>query len=297
MKNASHRPAWQTLAALSIAGAHLMTTPIVGNAGQDPMFSGAQAYERFMGAWSREVAPLFVRFAGVKDGEAVLDIGSGTGALSAAVLAAAPSGRIVGIDPAAPYVAFAQSRQGSPRVTFETGDAQQMRFADREFDRTLSLLVMNFIPDRDRAMKEMIRVTRPNGIIAAGVWDYGDGMQFLRVFWDEVIAQSPAADAKDERHMPLCRKGELGALWRGHGLLDVEETALTIPTRFTNFADYWSRFLEKQGPAGAYVAAMSESDREQLRLRLQKRLVGAGPDRPIDMTARVWAVKGRVPQK
>jgi SAM-dependent methyltransferase len=261
---------------------------------QEPMFSGGEAYERFMGTWSRELAPLLVQFAGVKDGESVLDVGSGTGALAAAVAAAAPSSRITGIDPAAPYVAFAQSRHGRERVTFEVGDAQHLRFADRSFDRALSLLVVNFIPDRGKALKEMIRVTRPAGTIAAAVWDYGDGMQFLRIFWDEVVAQNPAADAKDERHMPVCRKGELAALWREHGLQDVEETALTIPTRFTSFEDYWARFLEKQGPAGAYVAAMTEEDREHLRSRLRARLVGTAADHPIELKARAWAVRGRV---
>lgn len=292
MQNASRR-AWLPFAALVLAGSSLMTKTSA-DALQDPMFSGAQAYERFMGTWSRELAPQLVRFAGVKDGEAVLDVGSGTGALSAAIAAAAPASRVTGIDPAAPYVAFARSRQGSERVAFEVGDAQQLRFSDRSFDRVVSLLVVNFIPDRDRAMKEMIRVTRPGGTIAAAVWDYGDGMQFLRVFWDEVVAQDPGAESKDERHMPVCRRGELASLWREHGLQDVEETALTIPTRFASFDDYWSRFLEKQGPAGAYVAAMSGKDREQLRLRLRKRLTGDSADRPIDMTARAWAVRGRV---
>lgn len=261
---------------------------------QDPMFSGGEAYERFMGKWSREMAPQLVGFAGVKDGESVLDVGSGTGALSAAIAAVAPSSRITGIDPAAPYVAFAQARHGGDKVTFEVGDAQQLRFAERSFDRVLSMLVLNFIPDRGKALNEMIRVTRPAGVVAAAVWDYGEGMQFLRVFWDEVVAQNPAADKKDERHMPVCRTGELAALWREHGLQEVEETALTIPTRFTSFDDYWSRFLEKQGPAGAYVAALSEKDREQLRQRLRARLVGTGADRPIDLTARAWAVRGKV---
>lgn len=261
---------------------------------QDTMFSGGEAYERFMGRWSREMAPQLVRFAGVKDGEAVLDVGSGTGALSAAIAAAAPSSRITGIDPAAPYVAFAKARHANEQVTFEVGDAQQLRFADGTFDRALSLLVVNFIPDRGKALNEMIRVTRPAGVVAAAVWDYGEGMQFLRIFWDEVVAQTPAADAKDERHMPVCRKGELAALWRRHGLREVEETALTIPTRFTSFEDYWSRFLEKQGPAGAYVAALTDEDRAHLRLRLRARLVGTGADRPIALTARAWAVKGTV---
>jgi trans-aconitate methyltransferase len=155
-----------------------------GEDGQASVFSEAQAYERFMGRWSRDMAPLLVQFAGVRDGDTVLDVGSGTGALAAAVAQRAPSSRIVGIDPAAPYVALAQSRHGSVRVQFEVGDAQQMRSTVRMFDRTLSLLVVNFIPDVRKALGEMKRVTKPKGIVAAAVWDYGEGMEMLRVFWD-----------------------------------------------------------------------------------------------------------------
>ncbi len=263
-------------------------------AGQERMFSGGDAYERFMGRWSREVAPLLVKFAVVRDGDAVLDVGSGTGALTTAVAAAAPSSRIVGIDPAASYVAYARTRHPAERIRFEVGDAQQLRFADGSFDRTLSLLVLNFIPDRSRALGEMIRVTRAGGIVASAVWDYDQGMEMLRVFWDEAVALSPGADARDERHMPLCRKGELAELWRTRGLRDVSEEALTIRMRFSSFDDYWAPFLEQQGPAGDYVAALEAREREQLRLRLRRRLLGEGPDRPIVLDARAWAVRGRV---
>lgn len=263
--------------------------------GQGGMFSAAEAYERFMGRWSRELAPLLVKFAGVRDGDAVLDIGSGTGALTAAVVAVAPSSPVTGVDPAEPYVAFARMRLPGERIRFEVGDAQQLRFADRSFDRTLSLLVLNFIPDPPKALDEMIRVTRPGGIVASAVWDYGQGMEMLRIFWDEAIALNPAADARDERHMPLSRKGELDALWRKHRLRDVTEEALTIRARFSSFDEYWSPFLEKQGPAGSYVAALAAPEREQLRVRLRRRLLGDGPDRPVVLDARAWAVRGTVP--
>ena len=207
----------------------------------------------------------------------------------------ATASRIIGIDPAAPYVAFAQARHPGGRIRFEVGDAQQMRFPDGSFDRTLSLLVLNFIPDPAKALDQMIRVTRPGGIVAAAVWDYGEGMEMLRVFWDEAVALHPAASARDERHMPLCSKGELAALWREHRLLDVSEEPLTIQTRFSTFDDYWSPFLDKQGPAGAYVGALAENEREQLRLRLRRRLLGEGPDRPFVLAARAWAVRGTVP--
>ena len=261
---------------------------------QERMFAGGDAYERFMGRWSREIAPLLVKFARVRDGDAVLDVGSGTGALTSAIAAAAPSSRIIGIDPAASYVAYARTRHPAGRIRFEVGDAQQLRFAEGSFDRTLSLLVLNFIPNRSKALGEMIRVTRAGGIVAGAVWDYGQGMEMLRVFWDEAVALSSGADARDERHMPLCRKGELAELWRAHGLHDVSEQVLTIRMRFSSFDDYWLPFLEKQGPAGDYVAALDVHEREQLRLRLRKRLLGDGADRPIVLDARAWAVRGTV---
>ncbi|HEX5068694.1 MAG TPA: methyltransferase domain-containing protein [Vicinamibacterales bacterium] len=259
------------------------------------VFSEALAYERFMGRWSRALAPLLVRFAGVRDREAVLDVGSGTGAVAAAVLHAAPSARVTGIDQSAAYVSLAQSRYGSPGVTFEVLDAQQLRFEAASFDRTLSLVVLNFIPDVRKALAEMARVTRPQGTIAAAVWDYGDGMEMLRAFWDEAVGLRPADTLKDERHMKLCRRGELATLWRDQGLQDVAEETLTIETRFASFDDYWSPFLDGQGPAGAYTASLAPDHREALRMRLRNRLVGDGPDGQITMHARAWAARGRVP--
>ena len=277
--------------ALIVAASGLL---LDGADGQAPVFSEAQAYERFMGRWSRGMAPLLVQFAGVRDGDTVLDVGSGTGALAAAVAQGAPSSRIVGIDPAAPYVALAQSRHGSARVQFEVGDAQQMRFDSAMFDRTLSLLVVNFIPDVRKALGEMKRVTKSKGVVAAAVWDYDAGMEMLRVFWDEAVALTPSHAARDERNMPFCRRGELAELWRAQGLQEVVEEALTIETRFASFDDFWAPFLEKQGPAGAYVASLSGGDQESLRLRLRRRLLSAGPDKAIVMHARAWAVRGAV---
>ncbi len=280
-----------TMAALGVFGMTAITRS------QSGMFSEGEAYERFMGRWSRQLASLLVERAGVRDGDAVLDVGAGTGALTAAVVARAPSSRIVGIDPSASYVALARRHYSSELVAFEVGDARQLRFPDATFDRTVSLFVLNFIPDRVKALDEMVRVTRAGGTVSAAVWDYGQGMEMLRIFWDEAVALDPAADARDERHMPLSRKGELAALWRERGLEDVSETPLTIRTQFASFDDYWSPFLDGQGPAGAYVAALAAKDREALRLHLRRRLVGGGADHPIVLTARAWAVRGIVRER
>ena len=257
------------------------------------MFADSAPYERFMGRWSRHLAPLLVKFAGVRDLDDVLDVGSGTGALSFAIAQGMPSAHVTGIDPAAAYVADANAHAPTERIRFLVGDAQQLQFSDRTFDRVLSLLVMNFIPDASKALFEMVRVTRHGGVIAAAVWDYGAGMQMLRIFWDEAVRRDSSAGPRDERHMRLCRQGELSALWRTHGLLQVEEQPLTIPLSFASFEDYWSPFVGGQGPAGAYVATLAEDDRESLRRQLRRRLLGEGAaDRAITLQARAWAVKG-----
>ena len=268
------------------------------------MFSESEAYERFMGRWSRLLGPPFLKFASLKDGDRVLDVGSGTGALAFTVLQEAPACQVVGVDPSPAYVAYARPRPASvaagargERLTFEKGDAQRLRFADGSFDTSLALLVVNFIPDRAAAVREMSRVTRPGGVVAAAVWDYGDGMEMLRVFWDEAVALDPAGEPRDERHMPVCRAGELAGLWRAQGLLDVREEPLDIPLTFASFDDFWSPFLGGQGPAGAYAAALPRGPRRELERRLRRRLLGEGPDRPIALTARAWVVRGVVPQR
>jgi SAM-dependent methyltransferase len=258
------------------------------------MFSASDAYERFMGRWSRQLAEPFLAFAGVSDAETVLDVGSGTGSLSAAILTRTTSTRVVGIDPAREYVAAAARRVGGSRAVFEVGDAQRLRYADGSFDRALSLLVVNFIPDRSAAVREMVRVTRSGGVVAAAVWDYGGRMEMLRVFWDEAVALDPAVEPRDERHMPLSRAGELAAFWTMHGLQQVEEAPVEIPMAFASFDDYWRPFLEGQGPAGAYAAGLAEAPRAALEARLRQRLLKGTNDGPITLTARAWAVKGVV---
>ena len=173
------------------------------------MFSESDGYERFMGRWSRRLAPLFVTFAGVTEGDRVLDVGSGTGAL-AVTAAAIESVQVTGIERSPAYVRYAREHADGDGVRFEVGDALALPFSDDAFDRTLSMLVLNFVPDPAAALQQMIRVTRPGGVVAAAVWDYGDGMQMLRTFWDAAVALDPDAAPRDERHMPLCTARRTG---------------------------------------------------------------------------------------
>ena len=252
------------------------------------MFNAAAGYERYMGRWSRLLAPHYLAFAGVKNGERILDIGTGTGALARAAEAAFPDVRVAGIDPSEAFVAQAKR---DARGAFELGNAQAMRFQDASFDHSMSMLVLNFIPDHEKALAEMRRVTQPQGVVSACVWDYDKGMEMLRIFWDEVVALDPAMEPKDERHMKLCRAGQLGALWTKAALAEVQERAIVIDTAFASFDDYWDPFLAGVGPGGAYVASLSEDRRKALEARLRKRLRDEGA---MALKARAWCVRGVV---
>jgi ubiquinone/menaquinone biosynthesis C-methylase UbiE len=264
---------------------------------ESKMFGNATQYERFMGRWSRLVAPRLVDFAAGPDSGRMLDVGSGTGSLSNAIAQRKPRMRVVGIDPSTEYVAYANSQNSSAdRVTFQVGDAQQLSFPDASFDASLSLLVFNFIPDARKALSEVRRVTKPGGPIAAAVWDYGAGMRMLRVFWDAVVATDPAAEKLDEKHMKLCRAGELTDLWKQGGLENVREQPIDVTTKFASFADYWDPFLLGQGPAGVYATRLNPERREALRTDLKRRLAVSSEAAPVELTARVWAVRGTVPK-
>ncbi len=262
------------------------------------MFGDAEAYERFMGRWSRLVAPEFVDFTSLPETGRVVDVGSGTGSLTFAIAERRARVQIVGIDPSAEYVAFAttQNRFGG-RAKFEVGDAQKLHFADASFDAALSLLVFNFISDPKRALMELRRVTKPGGKISAAVWDYGSGMVMLRAFWDAAVRLDPGAGKLDEKHMPLCRAGELSDLWAEGGLENIREQSIEIRMKFDSFADYWDPFLLGQGPAGSYVRRFDRERLQALRDEVKRRLALSGEHRPFRLPARVWSVRGTVPNR
>ncbi len=247
-----------------------------------------QAYEPYIGRWSRPVAAQFLRWLPGGPAAAWCDLGCGTGALAHAILATEAPARVLGIDPSREYLAAAR-RGGVTDVA--VGSATAIPAATGAFDRVVSALMLNFVPRPAEALAEMRRVARRGGWVAAYVWDYAGGMELIRTFWDAAIALNPVAADLDEGHrFPLCRPEPLRTLFEETGLSEVEVTAIEVPTVFTGFDDLWRPFLGGQGPAPGYVASLAPAQRDALRDHLR----GALPGGAITLQARAWAVRGRV---
>ncbi len=257
----------------------------------------AEAYEYLMGRWSQRLAGRFLDFVGVGEDETILDVGCGTGSLTLAVAERAKGTRVTGVDLSEAYIAFARSRTEDGRIAFETADACALPYADGAFDRVVSMLVLNFVPDAPAAAAEMVRVTRPGGTIAAAVWDLRGGFTVFRMFWDMAAALDPAAVEIRARYFagPYTRPGELAAAWTGLGLIHVVQDYATIRMDFDSFEDFWRPFLGKTGPAGSYIAGLSEGRRATLQSHLRAAYEAGDPDGPRSFAATAWVCRGRVP--
>jgi SAM-dependent methyltransferase len=252
-----------------------------------------QAYEPYIGRWSRLVAPLFLRLLPTEPALAWCDVGCGTGALAHAVLASENPARVLGVDPSAEYLAAARRGTADDRFATAAGDATAVPAEDGEFDRVVSALMLNFVPQPEPAVLEMRRITRPGGWIGSYVWDYAEGMQLIRTFWDAATALDPGAVELDEaRRFPLCAPDPLHALFGAAGLHEVAVEAITVRTVFADFDEVWRPFLGGQGPAPGYCTALPEDRRTALRERFRE-LLPAGPDGTVALDARAWAVHGR----
>jgi trans-aconitate methyltransferase len=255
---------------------------------QDRWANGA-AYEQYVGRWSRPVAAMFVRWLDVPAGKHWLDVGCGTGALTETLLDKADPASVLGVDPSEGFLGLAREQVTDPRAEFRTGDARAL--PDGPFDAAVSGLSLNFVPSAQEAVAELHRVVAPGGVAAAYVWDYAEGMEMMRYFWDVAMSvDSDAADKNESTRFPLCRPEALTELWSGFD--DVEVRPIEVPTVFADFDDYWSPFLGGQGAAPSYVATLSDADRDAIRDLVRFQLP-AGPDGRIVLSATAWAVRGR----
>jgi SAM-dependent methyltransferase len=259
------------------------------------LWASGDAYEPYVGRWSRSVARDFVAWLARPAGLRWLDVGCGTGALTRTILALAEPAAVVGVDPSEGFLANARTRVRDPHVEFRAGDAQALPFGDRQFDVVVSGLVLNFVADPGRALAEMRRLARPDGVVAAYVWDYAGRMQLMRYFWDAAVELDPAARDLDEgRRFPICRPEALAALLTGAGLEAVQTRAIDVPTAFRDFDDYWAPFLGGQAPAPGYCVSLRPERRAALRELIRSRLP-TRPDGAITLVARAWAVLGTAP--
>jgi SAM-dependent methyltransferase len=264
------------------------------NDGPPDAWSDGDAYEAYVGRWSRLVARDFLAWLAPGDGLRWLDVGAGTGALSAAAAAAVNPREVVGVDTSRRYVDDARRRVADPRVRFEQGDACALPY-DGLFDAVVSGLMLNFVPDARSAVDSMTRAATPGGLVAAYVWDYAGRMEFMRAFWDAAaVVDASARDLDEGRRFPLCDPDRLAELWRAAGLQSVETTALEVATRFRDVDDFWAPFLGGQGPAPAYLMSLPKPQRAAVRDAVRSSLPIAG-DGSISMIARAWAVKGHTP--
>jgi SAM-dependent methyltransferase len=257
------------------------------------VWASGGAYEPYVGRWSRLVAQEFLPWLGVARDGSWVDVGCGTGALTATILATQNPRSVDGVEPSEGFLNFAREHNRDERATFTAGDAAALPLDPASRDAVVSGLVLNFVPDAALAVAEWRRVLRSGGVAAAYVWDYAGEMQMMRYFWDAAtLLDAEVMEIEEAKRFPLCKPEPLADLWRSCGLAEVEVRAINVPTVFADFDDYWSPFLGGQGAAPAYAMTLSDEQRSRLRERLR----GALPyeaDGSIRLIARAWAVKGR----
>jgi ubiquinone/menaquinone biosynthesis C-methylase UbiE len=256
-------------------------------------FSDAEAYESYVGRWSRLVAQEFIAWLDAAPGQAWLDVGAGTGVLTVAILQIASPSRVLAVDLSPEYIEFARQRMRDDRVEFRVGDAVSIAFESPEFDLSVAGLVLNFLPAPQQAVQHMAQAVGSGGTVAAYVWDYSGQMEMMRHFWDAASKVDPSAHEMDAgQRFTLCKPDNLRSLFQAVGLTAVEVIPIDIQTRFTDFDDYWTPFLAAQGSVSRYLRGLSEDTRTALRDQLQRQLP-TSDDGAIPLVARAWAVKGK----
>lgn len=244
-------------------------------------------YDRYMGRYSRPLAPLLADFAGIQPATRALDVGCGPGALTRVLVERLGAECVAAADPSETFVAACRERL--PGVDVRQAAAERLPWPDETFDVALAQLVVNFMTDPVAGVTEMARVVRRGGVVAACTWDYREGMTMLRTFFDAALALDP--DAPDEgRTMEIQEAADLHRVWVEAGLGDVQTDAFVVEGEYAGFDDFWQPFTTGTGPAGAYTASLDRQRQTALRDELRRRL--GDPRSPFRLSARAWAVRG-----
>ena len=243
----------------------------------------AEAYDRYMGRYSRLLSGQLADLASVRRGQRVLDVGCGTGALTGELVGRLGPSAVTAVDPSEPFVAATRTRH--PGVDVRQAPAERMPFPDDAFDATLAQLVVHFMKDPVAGISEMARVTRRDGVVAACVWDHGGSQGPLRLFWDAARALDP--DVDDESDLPGTREGRLAELFEAAGLREVEATALSVSLEHPTFDGWWEPFTHGVGPAGDYLASLDADRRTELRDACRRQV----RSEPFVVDAVAWAAR------
>ncbi len=244
----------------------------------------ADAYDQFMGKFSRLLAPQLVDLAEIRRGQRALDVGCGPGALTGELVRRLGPEAVAAVDPSEPFVAAALAR--NPGVNVLRASAEELPFPDRSFDAVLAQLVVHFMADPVAGLAEMARVAQREGVVAACVWDHAGGKGPLGLFWEAARAQDPGV--ADESQLAGAREGHLGELFDAAGLHDIRETSLSADLEHATFEEWWEPFTRGVGPAGAYVARLDPERQTALRDECRALI----PTAPFTITARAWAARG-----
>ena len=259
--------------------------------------TSAEGYEMQMGRWSRRLAPMLIDFAGVTRAEKVLDVGCGTGSVSFCLIQNPHIANVLGLDCSPAYIEHASRKNIDTRLAFQVGDACELPFADNSFDHSLSMLMLQFVPQADLAVREMRRVTRSGGTVAATTWDTRGGFVAFRMVFDAAaILDSGANEPRARAYTrPMSRPGELARAWCNAGLIDVTQSMLTIRMEFTSFAGFWAPAEGRDGPVAEYVATLDAQAKTVLRNAVRMAYLDGEQDGIRSYAATAWAVKGKVP--
>ena len=256
-------------------------------------WESCDSYEYYMGRWSRLVAESFIEWLSPSSGLKWLDIGCGSGALSEAIIYNHESTVLTAIDQSEDFVSTVQNRLSS-RVQCIVGNALSLPLGNSSVNIAVSGLVLNFIPEPEKALSEMRRVTDAGGTVAVYIWDYAGKVDFLRHFWDAAVdIKSEALNLHESNRFPDSNAEALKRLFEKAGFVDIETTSIEITTYFRDFDDYWKPFLGGQGPAPSFVLSLNEDKNNKLRHTLKLRLP-TQQDGSISMVARAWAAKGQI---
>ena len=249
----------------------------------------AEAYLRFMGRYSAPLAEQFVDLVGARPGHRVLDVGAGPGVLTRPLVERCGVEAVCAVDPSPPFVQAAAT--AFPGLDVREAAAEELPYGDASFDLALAQLVVQFMTDPVAGLREMGRVTRPGGVVAASVWDFGSGTSPLSVFWQAAQEVDPTSPGEGDR--PGTVEGQLVDLANAAGLVDARGTTLTVRLPFATFDDWWAPYLDGVGPAGGYLASLDPERRRQVEARCRDLL----PDPPFEHVATALVVLAASPSR